>query len=408
MTFFKETIRDVALDDQTILLRTDYNVPLKEDGSIDDDLRIKASLPTINYLLGRGCKIIIISHLGRPQGVDKKFSLESVSLRLSELLNRKVHFVDDTIHDRAIQVAKRAPKNSLVMFENLRFDKREELDDMNYAKLLAKASGANLFVQDGFGEVHRSHASTHAITMCLPSVAGFLVENEYKTITKALSQPKRPLYAIIGGAKIRDKIAVINEFVAKADKIIIGGAMANTFLAFKGINLGSSIYDPNEASIINDIITSIHNKVDGDIDKFMVLPKDLAVAKSIDNDQARRCVDINNVADNDIALDIGDKSIELIIDDITNNAATVIWNGTLGFAELPNFSHGSARLALALAMNKNIVSIIGGGDTADFVTKWDVNDGASFSHVSTGGGASLELMAGDKLPGIESLLDSRK
>src|SRR5664279_4300649 len=179
MTFFKETIRDVPLEHETVLLRADYNVPLNSSGQIDDDLRIRASLPTINYLLDRGCKVVIISHLGRPNGIDPALSLEPIAARLAKLLRRDIRFIDDTIHDRATQVAKRAPKNSVVMFENLRFDPREEADDMGYAKAIAKASGARYFVQDGFGVVHRAHASTHSITMCLPSVAGLLLEKEY-------------------------------------------------------------------------------------------------------------------------------------------------------------------------------------------------------------------------------------
>lgn len=408
MTFFKETIRDVPLEHQTVLVRADYNVPLNDKGQIDDDLRIRASLPTINYLLERGCKVVIISHLGRPEGVDKAFTLEPVAARLAQLLRRDVRFVSDTIHDRATLAAKRAPKNSVVMFENLRYDKREEADDMDFAKAIAKASGARYFVQDGFGVVHRAHASTHAITMCLPSVSGLLLEKEYKAITGAMNHPKRPLYAVVGGAKVSDKISIINEFVARADKIIIGGAMANTFLAYKGVNVGASKYEPDEKATIDEIYASVRKKVGDKVDDFLVLPTDVAVAKSIDTDQPRRSVSVDQIAADDKALDIGDKTIESVIEDLTKSAATVVWNGTLGFAELPNFAHGSARLAMALAIKPGITSIIGGGDTADFIIKWDAKKGGSFSHVSTGGGASLELMAGDKLPGIESLLDARK
>lgn len=408
MTFFKETIRDVPLEHQTVLVRADYNVPLNDKGEIDDDLRIRASVPTINYLLERGCKVVIISHLGRPEGVDTKFTLEPVAARLAQLLHRDVRFINDTIHDRATQVAKRAPKNSVVMFENLRFDAREEADDMEYAKAIANASGARYFVQDGFGVVHRAHASTHAITMCLPSVSGLLLEKEYKAITGAMNHPKRPLYAVVGGAKVSDKISIINEFVAKADKIIIGGAMANTFLAYKGISVGASKYEPDQKETIDEIYASIRAKVGDNVDSFLVLPSDVAVATAVDADQPRRNVSVDQIGPDDKALDIGDQTIETIVHDVTKHAATVIWNGTLGFAELPNFAHGSARLAMALATKPAITSIIGGGDTADFIIKWDAKKGGSFSHVSTGGGASLELMAGDKLPGIESLLDARK
>ncbi len=408
MGFFKETIRDVPLEHQTVLVRADYNVPINDKGEIDDDLRIRASLPTLNYLLDRGCKVVVISHLGRPEGVTPSLTLEPVAVRLAQLLRRDVRFINDTIHDRATQTAKRAPKNSVVMFENLRFDAREEADDLDFAAAIAKASGARYFVQDGFGVVHRAHASTHAITLCLPSVSGLLLEKEYQTITKAMNHPKRPLYAVMGGAKVSDKISIIKEFVAKADKIIIGGAMANTFLAYKGLSVGSSKYEPDQKAIIDDIYATVHAKVGDDVDSFIVLPTDVAVGKSVDADQNRRNVSVDHIESDDKALDIGDETIERIVNDISVHAATVIWNGTLGFAEFPNFAHGSARLAMVLATRPDITSIIGGGDTADFIIKWDAKKGGSFTHVSTGGGASLELMAGDKLPGIESLLDARK
>ncbi|MEO5949883.1 MAG: phosphoglycerate kinase [Candidatus Saccharimonadales bacterium] len=408
MKFFKETIRDVPLEHQTVLMRADYNVPLNAKGEIDDDLRIRASLPTIEYLLERGCKVVIISHLGRPEGIDPKLSLEPIAVRLAQLLSREIRFINDTIHDRAAQVVKRAPKNSVIVLENLRFDKREEADDMDFAKAIAKASGARYFVQDGFGVVHRAHASTHAITMCLPSVAGLLLEKEYMSITGAMNHPKRPLYAVMGGAKVSDKIGLIKEFVTRADKIIVGGAMANTFLAYKGLSLGASKYESDQKDTIDGIYAAVREKVGDDVDSFLVLPSDVAVATSIDADQPRKNVSVDKIGDKDEALDIGDQTIEVIVKDVTDNAATVIWNGTLGYAELPNFAHGSARLAMALATKPETTSIIGGGDTADFIIKWDAKKGGSFTHVSTGGGASLELMAGDKLPGIESLLDARK
>ena len=409
MTFFKLTIRDVPIEGKTVLVRADYNVPLnKETGKIDDDLRIRASLPTLRYLLDHHCKVVVMSHLGRPEGREEKFSLAPVAERLQELLDVPVQFVEDCIGDKVVQAVKKSAPGTVTLLENLRFYTEEEADDHEFAKKIATSTGARYFVQDGFGVVHRAHASTHAITLCIPSVSGLLLEKEYVTITKAMKSPDRPLTAILGGAKISDKIAIIEEFVKVADKIIIGGAMANTFLAYKGIAMGKSILETNQNEELDRIYAAAKEKVgESEVDNFIVLPTDVAVAKTISPDAERRVVDIHHIEEDDEALDIGDTSIDHMIS-VLQGVETVIWNGTLGYAEVPAFAHGSARLALELATHKNITSIIGGGDTADFVLKWDADGGKSFTHVSTGGGASLELMSGEKLPGIESLLDARK
>ena len=397
----------MPLDHQTVLVRADYNVPLASDGSISDDLRIRANLPTLKYLLGRGCKLVVISHLGRPEGKDKSLSLEPIAQRLAELLKRDIRFVDDTIGDRVYQAIKRAPKSSITVLENLRFYPEEEADNHEFAKKIAKATGASYFVQDGFGVVHRAHASTHAITLFIPSVAGLLLEREYDTITSAMEAPKRPLVAIMGGAKVSDKIAVIERFIDVADKIIIGGAMANTFLNYKGVSVGASKIESDQHEVLQRIYEAAGRKAGDKVADFIILPTDVAVAPSLSPDISRHVVALSNIKSNDIALDIGDRSIERMVREV-KSAGTVIWNGPLGYSELPAYAHGSARLALALAEQPGTTSIIGGGDTADFVLKWDSNDGKSFTHVSTGGGASLELMSGDKLPGVESLLDARR
>lgn len=406
--FFKQTILTVPLEHKTVLLRADYNVPLLPNGTIADDLRIRASLPTIRRLLRDGCKVVIISHLGRPEGRDEKLSLEPVAVRLAELLGEPVRFVDQTVGDKVRMAIKRAPKHSVIMLENLRFHREEEENDEVFAKKLAVDSGARYFVQDGFGVVHRAHASTSAITHYLPSVAGLLLKREYVTITKAMKSPERPLIAVLGGAKVSDKIGVITELIETADKIVIGGAMANTFLAYKGFKLGKSRIEDDTRGVIEDIYELASKKVGRKkVDEFIVLPVDLAVAKSVDAKEPRKNVRRNDVEADELALDIGDQTIERVIQ-VIEKAKTVIWNGTLGVAELPAFAHGSARLALTLATHPEITSIIGGGDTADFILDWDAKKGGSFSHVSTGGGASLELMAGEKLPGIESLLDASR
>lgn len=407
MGFHKQTIKDVPLEGTIVLVRADYNVPLK-NGVISDDLRIRASLPTLQYLLDQKCTVIVMSHLGRPEGKDSTFSLEPVAKHLGSLLKQNVSFVPDCIGDKVVQACKKAKPGTVTVLENLRFYSEEEANDPAFAQKIAQATKARYFVQDGFGVVHRAHASTSAIAHCIPSVAGLLLEKEYVTITGAVDAPKRPFVAVMGGAKVSDKIGVIERFVKVADRIVIGGAMANTFLAYKGHPMGASKFEADQTETLNAIYTAAKRKVgDETVDDFIVLPTDVAVADAMSETAPRRTVSVRSVGEKDIALDIGDDSIEQAVTAV-QGAGTVVWNGTMGYAEFPNFAHGSARMALALASQSDTQSIIGGGDTADFVLKWDGHDGASFTHVSTGGGASLELMSGLKLPGIESLLDARK
>ena len=407
MNFSKQTVRDIDVDRQVVLVRVDYNVPLKKDGSIDDDLRIRASLPTIKYLIERQCKLVLMSHLGRPEGRDQSQSLAPVAARLSELLGQSVKFIDDCIGDKVYQTVKHAPCGSVILLENLRYYPQEEADDMEFAKNIAKSTGANLFVQDGFGAAHRAHASTHAITQFLPSFAGLLLEKEVTMINRSMELPARPFVAIIGGAKISDKIDLIKRFIDKADKILIGGAMANTFLKFKRYDMGKSLVESDQDEVLREIYDLAAAKIGPEnVDDFLVLPKDLAVSTSIDDpDQIRREVSVDKIADDEMALDIGTQAIDQFCD-IISTAKTIVWNGPMGIAEKEVFSIGSARIALAIAANNEDVSIVGGGDTADFVLKWSGGDESSFTHISTGGGASMELMSGKKLPGVESLLDA--
>ncbi len=405
MKFFKKTIRDVPLEGTTVLLRADYNVPLKADGTIHDDFRIRASLPTIRRLLKDGCKVVIIAHLGRPEGRDPKLSLEPAAQRLAELLKEPVRFVDQTVGSKVKMAIKRAPARGVIVLENLRFHAEEEANDESFARKLASDTGARYFVQDGFGVVHRDHASTAAITLLLPSVAGLLLEKEYVSIMGAMKHPKRPLVAIMGGAKVSEKIQVVDELVGVADKLLIGGAMANTFLAARGHDVGASKYEDDQLDVIKAIYKAVDEKVGlGAENDFLRLPTDVVVARSIDDPADHRVVTVDNVEQDDKILDMGPETIKSYVDAI-GTAGTVIWNGTMGYAELAVFAKGSAAIAEALA-SSDVESIIGGGDTADFVLHWDKKKGDSFSHVSTGGGASLELMADGKLPGIEHLLDA--
>lgn len=407
----KQTIRDVPLDDKTVLVRADYNVPLDEHGAIDDDYRIRQSLPTLQYLLEQNCKIVICSHLGRPEGKNvPEFSLEPVAQHLANLIGRRVHFIPTILGDRAEQAIKSMENGHIALLENVRFYAEEEQNDMEFARGLKEASSAEYFIQDGFGVVHRKHASTDAITKLLPSVAGLLLEKEFTHLTQVRANPKRPLTAVLGGAKISDKITLVDDFVQLADKVIIGGAMANNFLRFLSYPVGKSKVEDDVDEIVARIIghacSEKHRHHECLINHpSFILPVDVAVAKSLDEDAPREVKRLEDVEDDDYILDIGDSSIDHMITSI-EDSQTVLWNGTLGFAEHANFAHGSARLAQWLAEHKDSVrSVIGGGDTADFVLHWDSANGASFTHVSTGGGASLELLAGETLPGIEALLD---
>ena len=405
--FYKRTIRDVPLRGKTVLVRVDYNVPLREDGTIADDYRIQSSLPTIRKLLDESCKIVLISHLGRPDGkIAPEFSLEPAAQRLAELLKTSVRFVDKSIGPKVSMAIKRAPKGSITVLENLRFHAEEEADDPLFAQKLAKDSGANYFVQDGFGVVHRAHASTHAITQYLPSVAGLLLEREYMTITHAMRDPARPLVAVLGGAKVSDKIGILKKFAHIADTIILGGAMANTFLAYKGNFMGASVYEKDQNEVIQDVYDQAVRKVGRKgLDAFLILPFDVGVGASRNQNATRQDVSVKAIPTGMMALDSGPASIA-VMRKVIDGAKTVIWNGTLGIAEVPAFAKGSIALAEELASRPYITSIVGGGDTADFVLHWDKKQGKSFSHVSTGGGASLELMSGLKLPGVEALLDA--
>jgi phosphoglycerate kinase len=425
--FTKQTIEDIDLQGKTVLLRADYNVPL-DGGKITDDFRIRQSLPTIKYLLGKDVRLIICSHLGRPSGPgDTANSLFPVAKRLHQLLDKPVEFATDCIGPAAKKAAAGLKPGQVLLLENLRFHPEEKANDIGFAKQLVAASGAEVFVQDGFGVVHRAHASTSAITHYLPSVAGLLLAKEVDTITKVVEQPERPLMAIIGGAKVADKLEILQRFIKIADFIAIGGAMAHPFLVARGIDIGDSLYDKAELPHAKEILRAAEAEAHKRPFVFAV-PHDGVVAEKIDKAASTRIVEWTSHTMADIEhyphrvpakagtvrarekiLDIGPFSASLIAGGI-QLAETVIWNGTMGVTETPGLqgpigptAHGTQTVVEALLgeLGNKPFTVVGGGDTVGYVGSHHLTD--HFDFVSTGGGASLELMAGHKLPGVEAL-----
>jgi len=380
-----------------VLLRADYNVPIA-DGKIEDDYRITQSIPTLRALIEQNCKIVIVSHLGRPKGrVVNELSLKPVAKRLTQLLNQEVHFVGHTIGKKALSHANSLRPGQILLVENLRFHSEEVGDVSSFAEELAKFG--DVFVQDGFGVVHREHASTHAITRLLPSVAGLLLEKEVREITRAIKHPKKPTVAIVGGAKIHTKIELLDNLIPIVNRLIVGGAMSNTFLVALEMNIGKSLYDADEVEVAKRVIRECREE-----GVQLLLPlQDVAVAKKVDAKSRRHVVATDEIMDDDIILDIGTKTIDSVLENL-KDAGTIIWNGPVGMTELPSFKKGSEVIAKFIAKH-NIDSVVGGGDTVELLADLDLKEG--FTHVSTGGGAALELMSGMKLPGVESLLDKR-
>jgi 3-phosphoglycerate kinase len=428
MAFYKKTIREIDLGGKTVLLRADYNVPIDEFGAISDDYRIKQSLPTVQFLLDQGCKLVICSHLGRPKGPDDaKCSLMPVAKRLQELLGRDVAFVDDCVGEKVSEAAGKLDHGQVLLLENLRYHKEEEDNNADFGRALIESSHAEIFVQDGFGVVHRAHASTEAVTHYVPSVAGLLLEREVDTITRVMENPERPLMAIIGGAKIADKIEILNRFIDIADFVVVGGAMANTFLLAEDIEIGASVADKEDVGLAKEIIEKAREKSKNQPFIFY-LPQDGVVATSLDKTAKTRIVDweahviadvehypkqppknASQVAEDEKILDIGPFSGSFIAGGM-QLAKTVIWNGAMGVTETPAlhgpvgpFSHGTELIVDAMLgqFGHRPFSVLGGGDTVSYIEQRDLVD--KFNHVSTGGGASLELMSGKTLPGVDCL-----
>jgi 3-phosphoglycerate kinase len=428
MSFTKKTVRDVNLENAKVLLRADYNVPLNDQGEITDDYRLQQSLPTLRYLLEHGAGVIVCSHLGRPDGKpDPKFSLLPVAKRLKELLGREIEFVPDCIGERARKASENLQPGQIVLLENLRYYAEEEENNEEFAKQLAEL--ATVFVQDGFGVVHRAHASTDAVTHYLPSVAGLLLEKEVDTITTVMENPTRPLVAVIGGAKIADKIEVLKRFIDIADVVAVGGAMANTFLMAKGVQVGKSMTNEDDVPLAKEIMERASAKSKNG--KFVFyLPQDGVVAHKVDKSAKTRIVDwsahviaeVENypkrastesalVGEDEMILDVGPFSGAFVAGTM-QLAGTVVWNGALGVTETTGlqgpigpFAHGTELLVEAMTgqFGNRPFSLVGGGDTVGYIESRKLL--GAFNHVSTGGGASLELMSGRKLPGVEALED---
>jgi phosphoglycerate kinase len=388
-----KTIHDLHIRHKTVLVRVDYNVPIV-DGRIDDTLRIEASLETLRHLLAHGCKLVLISHLGEPKnGFDPKLSLKPVAEKLAELLGRPVIFLPDCVGPQVDQEIHKLQPGQIILLENLRFNPGETANELEFAKTLA--SYGEVYVDDAFAVLHRKHASVATVPTLLPSAAGFLVEREVKTISETIENPKRPVLGIIGGAKITTKIEVINNLLAKVDHLLIGGEMANTFLAALGTPIGKSLYEPEEKQVAQNIL----DKGSGH-GLNIILPSDVVVAKEVDAQAEARTVGVTGVQNDDIIVDLGPDTIDTALGTI--EGGTVIWNGPLGITEIEQFSQGTLRLAEGIIAS-GAFSLVGGGDTADFIDKSGLHD--KFSFVSTGGGASLELLAGKPMPGLEALQD---
>lgn len=392
----KKTIRDIDLAGKKVLVRCDFNVPLDENLNITDNRRIVGALPTIKYLLENKCKVILCSHLGRPKGeVKKEFSLEPVAKELSKLLGIDVKLSEDIIGPRSKELTLNMKDGEVVLLENVRYDKREEANAPEFAKQLA--SLADIYVNDAFGTAHRAHSSTAGVANYLPAVSGFLMEKEINFLGTTLENPKRPFVAILGGKKVSDKIGVIENLLEKVDTLIIGGGMTYTFVKAMGYEIGNSVCEEDKVDLAKELIEKAKSK-----GVKLLLPVDTKIGKEFSADTESKIVKIEEIPEGWQGLDIGDETIELYEKELAN-ANTVVWNGPLGVFEFEQFSKGTTKIAECLGNLTNAVTIIGGGDSAAAIEKLGIGD--KFTHISTGGGASLEFLEGKKLPGVECLLN---
>jgi phosphoglycerate kinase len=387
----KKTVKDIDLKGKRVFMRVDFNVPMAE-GKVTDDKRIKAALPTIQYVLDQGASLLLASHLGRPKGgADPEFSLRAASEVLSTLINRPVTMAPDCVGAEVEAIAKSLKPGDVVMLENTRFHKGEEKNDLELAKQMAAL--ADVYVNDAFGSAHRAHSSTEGIARFLPAVSGFLMEQELEYLGKAVANPEHPYIAILGGAKISDKILVVETLASKCDKLIIGGGMANTFLTAKGLNMQDSLVEAEALETAKTLLGKLGDK--------LVLPVDAIIADKFDAEANTQTVDVDKIPAGWRMLDVGPKTVSLYKATL-DGAKLIVWNGPVGVFEMPKFAEGTFSLAKMMAESK-AVTVIGGGDSASAVKKAGV--AKQMTHVSTGGGASLEFLEGKELPGVAALND---
>ena len=391
----KKTVRDIDVKGKKVLVRCDFNVPLDENKNITDNRRIVGALPTIKYLLDNDCKVILCSHLGRPKGeFNLKYSLKPVAEELSKLLNKDVKLAKDVIGESAKELTSNMKEGDIVLLENVRFHKEEEQNDPEYSKALA--SMAEIYVNDAFGTAHRAHSSTTGVADYLPAVSGFLIEKELEFLGGALENPKHPFVAILGGAKVSDKIGVIENLLDKVDTLIIGGGMAYTFYKAQGHHIGTSICEEDKLDLAKSILEKAQEK-----GVKLLLPVDNHVSSEYSNNGEEKMVDSTEIPDGFMGLDIGPKTIEKF-EEAVKDAKTVVWNGPLGVCEFDKFATGTKAVATMLS-KLDAITIIGGGDSAAAIEKLGLAD--KMTHISTGGGASLEFLEGKTLPGIACLQD---
>ena len=387
----KKTVKDIDLKDKRVLMRVDFNVPMK-DGKVTDDKRIRASLPTIKYILDQGAALILMSHLGRPKSAsDLEFSLRPAAEVLSSLLEVPVKMAPETVGSEVETMVKELKPGEVLMLENTRFQEGEEKNDLELAKQLSVLG--EVYVNDAFGSAHRAHASTEAIARFLPAVSGFLMEQELEYLGRAVGNPEHPYVAILGGAKISDKIDVVESLVSKADKLIIGGGMANTFLAAQGLNMQDSLVETSSLEMAKSILAKAGDK--------LILPVDAVIADKFEENANTQVVDVDKIPAGWRMLDVGPKTLELYKRAL-DGAKLIVWNGPVGVFEMPKFAEGTFALAKMLA-ESGATTVIGGGDSASAVKKAGV--AKQMTHVSTGGGASLEFLEGKELPGVAALMD---
>lgn len=391
----KKTVRDIDVENKRVLVRVDYNVPRDEDGKVTDLTRIEGTLPTLQYLLKHNARVILMSHLGRPKGEkNPKYSLQGLTPHIQRLLDAPVKFCPDCIGKEAEQMAKQLQPGEVLLLENLRFHKEEEKNDPKFAAKLARLG--EVFVSDAFGAVHRAHASLVGVAEHLPAVAGFLLEKDLVMMSKILSEPDRPVVAVMGGAKVDDKIGVIKNLLPSVDRLLIGGAMANTFLYALGYDVGASKISADQVEVVRDLLKH-------DIGKKILLPEDLVVAESFSADAKHRNARIDRIPKGWMALDMGKNTVRTYTE-LIMSAKTVIWNGPMGVFEMPAFAKGTEAIAVACAKTK-AQTVVGGGDSLAAIDQAGV--GYMITHISTGGGSTLEYLEGRRLPGVEALQNAR-